>query len=97
MDIRCIGLPIVVSVYPDRGANRWWTKSWFGNEKKGKRAVQITLMDAIEFINEVVRADSNLRKNEWLEKYYPKDMETLRNIYNQQKEMMMQMKQQQNV
>lgn len=49
----------------------WWTKAWFNGHKKGERAIEITRQLAIKFIND------SIEKDEWLEQFFPKQMEVL--------------------
>ena len=59
----------MVSVFPDKSGIRWWTKAWFNGSEKGEAAIEIERELAIKFINE------NIEKDEWLEEYFPKQME----------------------
>ena len=60
-----------VSVYPDKDGIVWWTKAWFNGRKKGERAIEINRQQAIKFIMDIIE------KDEWLEAYFPKQMEVL--------------------
>ena len=68
------------SVYPDRSGIRWWTKAWFNNSEKGEAAIEIDRQLAIKFIND------NIEKDEWLEEYFPKQMEVYHNAIEQTRE-----------
>lgn len=61
----------IVSVYPDRDGIIWWTKAWFNGKQKGEKAIEISRQSAIDFINR------NIIKDEWLEQFFPKQMENL--------------------
>ena len=67
----------MVSVYPDKSGIRWWTKAWFNGSEKGEREL------AIKFINE------NIEKDEWLEEYFPKQMEVYHNAIEQTREQLL--------
>ena len=49
----------------------WWTKAWFNGKKKGERAIEINRQLAIKFIQD------NVAKDEWLEEFFPRQMEVL--------------------
>ena len=70
----------VVSVYPDRDGIVWWTKAWFNGKKKGERAIEISRQSAIDFINR------NIIKDEWLEQFFPKQMQNLHAALEQTRE-----------
>ena len=80
IDIQSFDIPRLVSVYPDRSGIRWWTKAWFNNSESGEAAIEIDRHLAIKFINE------NIEKDEWLEQYFPKQMEVYHNAIEQTKE-----------
>ena len=80
IDIQSFDIPRLVSVYPDRSGIRWWTKAWFNNSESGEAAIEIDRQLAIMFINE------NIEKDEWLEQYFPKQMEVYHNAIEQTKE-----------
>ena len=80
IDIQSFDIPRLVSVYPDRSGIRWWTKAWFNNSETGEAAIEIDRQLAIKFINE------NIEKDEWLEQYFPKQMEVYHNAIEQTKE-----------
>lgn len=73
-------IPRIVSVYPDRAGVRWWTKAWFNGSREGEASVEIERQMAIKFINDQVE------KDEWLEEYFPKQMEIYHNAIEQTKE-----------
>lgn len=79
-DIQSFDIPRIVSVYPDRSGIRWWTKAWFNNSEKGEAAIEIDRQLAIKFIND------NIEKDEWLEEYFPKQMEVYHNAIEQTRE-----------
>ena len=76
-DIQSFDIQRVVSVYPDRDGIVWWTKAWFNGKKKGERAIEIS---AIDFINR------NIIKDEWLEQFFPKQMQNLHAALEQTRE-----------
>ena len=80
IDIQSFDIPRLVSVYPDRSGIRWWTKAWFNNSESGEAAIEIDRQLAIKFINE------NIEKDEWLEQYFPKQMEIYHNAIEQTRE-----------
>ena len=80
IDIQSFDIPRLVSVYPDRSGIRWWTKAWFNNSESGEAAIEIDRQLAIKFINE------NIEKDEWLEQYFPKQMEVYHNAIEQTRE-----------
>ena len=79
-DMQSFDIPRLVSVYPDRSGVRWWTKAWFNNSETGEAAIEIDRQLAIKFIND------NIEKDEWLEEYFPKQMEVYHNAIEQTKE-----------
>ncbi|MCI5505892.1 MAG: hypothetical protein MR421_05500 [Prevotella sp.] len=70
-DIQSFDIQRTVSVYPDKDGIVWWTKAWFNGRKKGERAIEISRQQAIKFIKDIIE------KDEWLEAYFPKQMEVL--------------------
>ena len=70
-DIQSFDIQRTVSVYPDKDGIVWWTKAWFNGRKKGERAIEINRQQAIKFIKDIIE------KDEWLEAYFPKQMEVL--------------------
>lgn len=70
-DMQSFDIQRIVSVYPDRDGIVWWTKAWFNGRKKGERAIEISRQAAIDFINR------NIAKDEWLEQFFPRQMENL--------------------
>ena len=79
-DMQSFDIQRVVSVYPDRDGIVWWTKAWFNGKKKGERAVEISRQSAIDFINR------NIIKDEWLEQFFPKQMQNLHAALEQTRE-----------
>ena len=75
-----VDIPRIVSVYPDKSGIRWWTKAWFNNSETGEASIEIDRQLAIKFIND------NIDKDEWLEEYFPKQMEVYHNAIEQTKE-----------
>ena len=71
IDVQSFDIQRTVSVYPDKDGIVWWTKAWFNGKSKGERAIEITRELAIKFIRD------NIKKDEWLEEYFPKQMEVL--------------------
>ena len=80
VDIQTFDIPRKVSIYPDKFGIHWWTKAWFNNKKKGEAAVEITRLQAIAFIND------NIVKNDWLEQYFPRQMEVYHKAMAQTRE-----------
>ena len=79
-DMQSFDIQRVVSVYPDRDGIVWWTKAWFNGKKKGERAIEISRQSAIDFINR------NIIKDEWLEQFFPKQMQNLHAALEQTRE-----------
>lgn len=79
-DMQSFDIQRVVSVYPDRDGIVWWTKAWFNGKKKGERAIEISRQSAIDFINR------NIVKDEWLEQFFPKQMQNLHAALEQTRE-----------
>ena len=80
IDVQSFDIPRIVSVYPDKSGIRWWTKAWFNNSETGEASIEIDRQLAIKFIND------NIDKDEWLEEYFPKQMEVYHNAIEQTKE-----------
>lgn len=76
-------IPRIVSVYPDRAGVRFWTKAWFNNREEGEASVEIGREQAIRFIQDRVE------KDEWLEEYFPRQMEIYRNAIEQTREQLL--------
>ena len=83
IDIQSFDIPRMVSVYPDRAGIRWWTKCWFNNKEDGEPAIEIDQKLAILFLHD------QIDKDEWLEEYYPKQMEMYHNAIEQTKEQLL--------
>lgn len=83
IDIQSFDIPSMVSVYPDRFGIRWFTKAWFNNSESGEAAIEIERQIAVNFIRDLVE------KDEWLEEYYPSQMEAYRNAINQTREQLL--------
>ena len=79
-DMQSFDIQRVVSVYPDRDGIVWWTKAWFNGKKKGERAIEISRQSAIDVINR------NIIKDEWLEQFFPKQMQNLHAALEQTRE-----------
>lgn len=79
-DMQSFDIQRVVSVYPDRDGIVWWIKAWFNGKKKGERAIEISRQSAIDFINR------NIIKDEWLEQFFPKQMQNLHAALEQTRE-----------
>lgn len=80
MDIQTFDIPRLVSIYPDKDGIRWWTKLWINNRHKGERAIEIDRQLAIAFIRDTIG------KDEWCEKYFPRQMEVYHTAISQAKQ-----------
>lgn len=56
------------SIYPDSSGTRWWTKAWFNDNEKGESSIEITRNLAIAFLH------NKMNKDEWLSRFFPKQM-----------------------
>ena len=83
IDVQSFDIPRVVAVYPDRAGVRWWTKAWFNNREEGELSVEIDRNNAIRFIQD------RIEKDEWLEEFFPKQMEIYHNAIEQTKEQLL--------
>ena len=83
IDVQSFDIPRIVSVYPDRAGVRFWTKAWFNNREEGEASVEIGREQAIRFIQDRVE------KDEWLEEYFPRQMEIYRNAIEQTREQLL--------
>ena len=83
IDVQSFDIPRVVSVYPDRAGVRWWTKAWFHHREEGEHYVEIARLAAIRFIQD------RIEKDEWLEEFFPKQMEIYHNAIEQTKEQLL--------
>lgn len=83
--MQCFDIPRLASVYPDRFGIQWWTKAWFNNSEKGEAAIEIERELAIQFIND------NVEKDEWLEKFFPEQMQIYHNAIEQTREQIVRM------
>lgn len=59
-------------------------EAWFNGKAKGERAIEITRELAIKFIQD------NIKKDEWLEEYYPQQMQILHAALAQTREQVIQ-------
>lgn len=73
----------VASVYFDTSGERCWTKAWFNDREKGEPAVEITRKLAIAFIT------GTIGKDEWLSRFFPKQMTACRSGVEMAREKMM--------
>lgn len=80
IDVQSFDIPRIVSVYPDRSGLKWWTKAWFNNNELGESSVEIEMERAIQFIHD------RIDKDEWLEEFYPKQMEVYHQAIEQTRE-----------
>lgn len=69
MDVQSFDIQRLVTVYPDRGGIRWWTKAWFNGSENGEAAIEIEERTAIQFIHDTIDKEAMLNE------YYPKQME----------------------
>ena len=83
IDVQSFDIPRLVSVYPDRAGVRWWTKAWFNNREEGEQSVEIDRSNAIRFIQ------NQIEKDEWLEEFFPKQMEIYHHAIEQTKEQLL--------
>jgi hypothetical protein len=83
IDVQSFDIPRIVSVYPDRAGIRWFTKSWFNNHEEGESSVEITRQLAIRFIQD------EIDKDEWLETYFPKQMEVYHRAIDQTRDQLL--------
>ena len=83
IDIQSFDIPRLVTVYPDRGGLRWWTKAWFNNKEEGEASVEISRQVAIRFIQDEIEKDA------MLEEYFPKQMEVYHHAIEQTREQLM--------
>ena len=83
IDVQSFDIPRVVSVIPDRSGLRLWTKAWLNNREEGEHSVEIDRMAAIRFIQD------RIEKDEWLEEFFPKQMEIYHNAIEQTKEQLL--------
>ena len=68
IDVESFDIKHEAYVYFDSSGRRCWTKSWFNGREKGEKAIEITRMLAIKFIND------EISQNDWLTRFYPKQM-----------------------
>lgn len=83
IDIQSFDIPRLVTVYPDRGGIRWWTKAWFNNKEEGEASVEISRQVAIRFIQDEIGKDA------MLEEYFPKQMEVYHQAIEQTREQLL--------
>ena len=83
IDIQSFDIPRLVTVYPDRGGIRWWTKAWFNNKEEGEASVEISRQVAIRFIQDEIGKDA------MLEEYFPKQMEVYPQAIEQTREQLL--------
>lgn len=68
IDVESFDIKHEAYVYFDSSGRRCWTKAWFNGREKGEKAIEITRMLAIKFIND------EISQNDWLTRFYPKQM-----------------------
>ena len=83
IDIQSFDIPRTVSVYPDRFGVRWFTKAWFNNSEQGEAAIEIERQLAVKFIHDLIE------KDDWLEEYFPSQMEAYHNAITQTREQLL--------
>ena len=83
IDIQSFDIPRLVTVYPDRGGIRWWTKAWFNNKEEGEASVEISRQVAVRFIQDEIEKDA------MLEEYFPKQMEVYHQAIEQTREQLL--------
>lgn len=83
IDVQSFDIPRLVTVYPDRSGLRWWTKAWFNNRGEGESSVEITRQLAILFLQ------NQIEKDQWLEEYFPKQMEVYHHAIEQTREQLL--------
>ena len=83
IDIQSFDIPRLVTVYPDRGGIRWWTKAWFNNKEEGEASVEISRQVAVRFIQDKIEKDA------MLEEYFPKQMEVYHQAIEQTREQLL--------
>lgn len=84
IDVQSFDIPRMVSVYPDRAGVRWWTKAWFNNREEGEHSVEIDRDGRHPF-----HSGARIEKDEWLEEFFPKQMEIYHNAIEQTKEQLL--------
>lgn len=77
MKFESFGVKRIASIYPDNAGTRWWTKSWFNGREVGEPAIEISQRLAAAFIR------GDYTRDEWLSRFYPKQMSICRNAINQ--------------
>lgn len=80
IDIQTFDIARKIAVYPDRDGIQWWIKAWFNNRRIGEGAIPIDRMIAIEFIHDYEKG-----KDDWLEEYYPQQMQVYHQAIEQTK------------
>ena len=77
IDIHSYDISRESSVYFDSTGTRCWTKAWFNGREKGEKAIEISRQLAVKFINDEMLLD------EWLARFYPKQMIVCRKAIEQ--------------
>lgn len=68
VNFQCYGVQRTASIYFNTTGEQCWTKAWFNGREKGEPSIEITRKLAIAF------QDDTLTKDEWLTRFYPKQM-----------------------
>ena len=77
VQVQSFDIPRTVSVYPDQAGIRWWTKAWFNNRKDARQNALLFIHDQVE-------------KDQWLEDYFPKQMEVYHNAIEETRRQLLQ-------
>lgn len=70
-------------VYFNNAGTKCWTKAWFNKKEEGEKAIEITRQLAIQAINH------EISKDEWLARFYPKQMSACSKALEEARKMML--------
>lgn len=77
VDVQNYDIKRVASVYADNAGERWWTTAWFNGREKGEPSIEIPRRMAVSFIQ------NKISKDDWLARYFPKQMSSCYNAIEQ--------------
>ena len=67
----------IAAIYADSLGMRWWTKAWFNGRDIGERSQEISRDMAVKFVQ------GTISKDDWLMRYFPKQMAACRKAVEQ--------------
>ena len=83
VDVQNYDVRRIAAIYADSLGLRWWTKAWFNGRENGERSQEISRDMAIKFVQ------GTISKDDWLMRYYPKQMSACQKAIEQARKLML--------